>query len=416
MRAKHKQTEVGYIPEDWEMFDLGEIINYTKGFAFKSSDYQSDGTRIVRVSDTTYDSITDENAVFIDQTKASAYGKWELKENDLIISTVGSKPPMWDSLVGKVIRVEKKYEGSLLNQNAVLIRAKNNKSYKQYILLNNLNTDRYIKFIESIFRGNANQASITLDELFKFQIALPNDVEEQRVIAKALSDVDKLIGVLGRLIAKKLLIKQGAMQELLTGKRRLPGFSGEWEVKKVCQFGEIVTGGTPPTNTKDYWGGYIPWVTPTDISTHKDIIETERQISTLGLSRLRKLPVNSVLVTCIASIGKNVILRRVGASNQQINAIIPNAENDSDFLYYLFEANIDYLKNNAGITATSIISKREFSELTFLVPRRKEQQAIATVLSDMDSEIVALEERLEKTKLMKQGMMQELLTGRIRLI
>jgi type I restriction enzyme S subunit len=335
---------------------------------------------------------------------------------------------MYDLRRGDVIFVRSSVKPSGVGLTAVVMNDLPKTVFSGFLIrfrdegLLDINFKKYC-FYEEKFRRKVISASsvsantnINQESLKQLSIAIPLAKGEQQAIAEVLNDFDSLIESLGILIAKKQLIKQGAMQMLLTGKRRLPGFSGEWEVKKVCQFGEIVTGGTPPTNTKDYWGGYIPWVTPTDISTHKDIIETERQISTLGLSRLRKLPVNSVLVTCIASIGKNVILRRVGASNQQINAIIPNAENDSDFLYYLFEANIDYLKNNAGITATSIISKREFSELTFLVPRRKEQQAIATVLSDMDSEIVALEERLEKTKLMKQGMMQELLTGRIRLI
>jgi type I restriction enzyme, S subunit len=123
-----------------------------------------------------------------------------------------------------------------------------------------------------------------------------------------------------------------------------------------------------------------------------------------------------VLITCIASIGKNAILKSEGGCNQQINAVIPNQNNNAEFLYYLFEAAKQYLLANAGITATMIISKATFSELKFRIPLRQEQTAIAAVLTDMDAELVALEQRREKTRALKQAMMQELLIGKTRLV
>lgn len=240
---------------------------------------------------------------------------------------------------------------------------------------------------------------------------------EQCAIAAVLSDMDAYIVALEKLIAKKLSVKQGAMQELLTGKRRLPGFTGEWIEKKLGEIGEIVTGSTPSTSLSEYWEGNILWVTPTDITDKKNIQNVERKISELGLSKIRELPPNSLLVTCIASIGKNAILRTRGASNQQINAIIPYVEYDVDFLYYLIEINKLLIEGKAGITATKIVSKTEFAEIELKFPQIKNEQiAIATVLSDMDSEIDALTAKIEKAKCIKQGMMSELLTGRIRLV
>ncbi len=404
------------IPENWDIVELGSLIDYIKGFAFKSDDYQSDGVRIIRVSDTTFDSIKGVNQIYIAHDKAYLYSKWMLKEYDLILSTVGSKPPMYDSMVGKVIIIEKQYDGALLNQNAVLIRAKRRKPYKQILLLNHLRTKRYLRYIELIFRGNANQASITLNDLFHFQLALPHNDVEQQAIATALSDVDALITSLDKLIAKKRDIKQATMQQLFTGKTRLPEFSKEWEVKKLGDIGETITGSTPPTSVKEFWNGDIPWVTPTDINNQKYIYSTEREITSIGLNATRELPQNSVLVTCIASIGKNAILKRRGSSNQQINAIIPSNNYDADFIYYLMEISKDYLLSKAGITATNIISKKVLLEIRFSFPTKAEQQAIATVLSDMDAEIVALEQRRDKTRALKQGMMQELLTGKTRLL
>ncbi len=143
---------------------------------------------------------------------------------------------------------------------------------------------------------------------------------------------------------------------------------------------------------------------------------SERTLTQKGLNAIRALPANTVLVTCIASIGKNAILKTVGGCNQQINAVTPNKNNSAEFLYYVFEANKQYLLANAGTTATSIISKAAFEQLTFKVPPLPEQTAIAAILSVMDAEIAALEARRDKTCTLKQGIMQELLMGRTRLV
>ena len=259
--------------------------------------------------------------------------------------------------------------------------------------------------------GNLGLATIR-----QTQIPIPPTKVEQEAIAEALSDADALIESLEQLIAKKRHIKQGAMQELLTGKNRLPGFSGEWEVKRVAEFGEIITGGTPNTQVNVFWGEGYPWITPTDISRYCDMYTSERTITQKGLNAIRVLPSNTVLVTCIASIGKNAILKVVGGCNQQINAIVPNTSFSADFLYYLFEVNKQYLIANSGTTATSIISKKTFEELIFKVPFIYEQNDIALFLSDMDNEITVLEEKLEKAHHLKQGMMQNLLSGKIRLV
>ena len=255
---------------------------------------------------------------------------------------------------------------------------------------------------------------IYINNLAQVEIELP-PIIEQNAIAEVLSDVDGLINALDALIAKKRAIKQATMQQLLTGRTRLPGFSGAWETKRVSEFGDVITGATPSTKINAFWGGPYPWITPTDITSERDMTVSERTITQEGLNAIRTLSPNTVLVTCIASIGKNAILRTTGGCNQQINAVTPNDAHNAEFLYYLFEFNSNYLLANAGITATNIVSKAAFSNLVFDVPPLKEQRAIATVLSDMDAEITALEQRRDKTIAIKQGMMQQLLTGKVRL-
>lgn len=416
-REGYKKTEVGVIPEDWEVVKLKEIIDYTKGYAFKSSEYKENGVRIIRVSDTDYDSIKNSDPIYIDENDYKKYENWSLKENDLILSTVGSKPPMYNSMVGKVVKVDIMNSGSLLNQNAVKLSARNKNESTQLLIFNNLKTKNYLSYIEKIFRGNANQASITLNELFEYQVPLPEDLIEQKAIAKALTDTDNLIQSIEKLIDKKEKIKQGTMQELLTGKKRLDGFSGEWEVKKLVDIGDIVTGNTPSTSDAGNYGGDFLFVGPGDLGTNKYIKNTEKKLSNKGYSLARKYPANSILVTCIGStIGKMGVAYEELSSNQQINSIIPNNTYSSDFMYYSLSNISNKIKASASEQAVPIINKSTFGLIELLVPELDEQRAIAQILSDMDQEIQGLREKLEKYKAVKKGMMQELLTGRVRLI
>lgn len=473
----YKQTEAGDIPLDWECHNFGDLVDYKKGYAFKSEQYGETGTRIIRVSDTSYADIKDESPIFISDKLATLYQAWSLREGDLIFSTVGSKPPMYDSLVGKAIYVTKKHEGSLLNQNAVRIRAKSKTEGIQALLLNHFRTERYIDFIEVIYRGNANQASITLENLFEFKIPLPSVEKEQTAIANALSDVDALISELEKLIAKKQAIKTATMQQLLTGRTRLPQFAlredgtptnspgtallnekgdagaggpkgegqdglrkstksselGEipedWEVKT---YGEVFTFLSTSTNSRADLseGGDFGYVHYGDIHTEWN---NKLDLNKERLPRISKNIVSSAfvmdgdLIMADASedyegIGKTVEVFNVG-DKQLVAGLHTFLLRDKEkvladgFRGYLHS--IPAVKCSFDRLATGMkvygISKKNLSSVCIPVPSLEEQTAIATILSDMDAETQALEQRLGKTRQIKQGIMQELLTGRTRL-
>jgi type I restriction enzyme S subunit len=203
---------------EWKEFSLGGISDYVKGFAFSSESYKNEGVRIIRISDTTSDSIKNEGGIYVDEIEAYKFKKWELKEHDLVFTTVGSRPPLYDSMVGKVIKIEKKFEGSLLNQNAVIIRGK--EIVNQVFLYNQFKNRRYLEFVESIVRGNANQVSVTLENLFSYKIKLPS-IEEQVAIANLLQCADTEIQLLKTKLIQLKEQKKGLMQVLLTGKKRL---------------------------------------------------------------------------------------------------------------------------------------------------------------------------------------------------
>ncbi|MGL4568146.1 MAG: restriction endonuclease subunit S, partial [Fusobacteriaceae bacterium] len=215
---------------EWEEKKLGEVINYKKGFAFKSNIYTDQGIRIIRISDTTYNSIKKENPVYINKENSDQYNDWEISEGDLIVSTVGSRPPLYDSMVGKIVKVPKGLEKCFLNQN--LVRLRTIDGYNRNFVHQNLIKKDYISYIETIVRGNANQVSITLEDLYAYEINFPS-LPEQEEIATFLSSVDSKIEKLER---KKELweqYKKGMMQKIFSQELRFRDENGEdypeWE-------------------------------------------------------------------------------------------------------------------------------------------------------------------------------------------
>ena len=281
------------------------------------------------------------------------------------------------------------------------IRTKQNRDF----IFQYLNFDTFTKKVIEKCTGS-NYPAINASVFSNLMILLP-PLDEQEKIAEILSTWDEAINLTINLIENKKQFKKALMQNLLTAKTN-------WHTTILDNVGEIITGSTPSTTNEKFWNGEIAWITPTDIGDKKDIFIGERSITQDGLNATRELPANSLLVTCIASIGKNAILKVKGSCNQQINALVPNKNFNVDFLYYLLEFEKERLKNLAGITATLIISKALFSKFKISFPNIIEQQKIAEVLTACDDEINLLNLKLENLKKQKQGLMQKLLKGEIR--
>jgi len=175
--GKFVESELGMIPEGWEVRSIGEFVKHQKGFAFKSSWYQDQGKIIVRVSDTTSNSIDLSTCNKISEEQALNYKTYELKTNDIIIATVGSWPPNYSSVVGKVVRVPSTAEGGLLNQNAVKLSMKVKEVNQQGLLYFTLKTDRFLNYIVNSAQGSASQASIKLTDIFNYPIPFGRDIK-----------------------------------------------------------------------------------------------------------------------------------------------------------------------------------------------------------------------------------------------
>ncbi len=196
---------------EWEEKTLGEVTTYTKGFAFKSDDYQEDGIRIIRVSDLTASAIKQNNkSIFIDSSKIDKYESYRIKRNDILITTVGSKPDLIESAVGRGILITNNDEG-LLNQN--LLKLNHSTGLENGFLFRQINSERYITHIKNIQRGNANQSNITLKDLFEFVVFICG-YKEQTKIANFLTAIDEKITNNQTQLDAVKQYKQGLLQQM----------------------------------------------------------------------------------------------------------------------------------------------------------------------------------------------------------
>ncbi|XVK96831.1 restriction endonuclease subunit S [Staphylococcus nepalensis] len=251
------------------------------------------------------------------------------------------------------------------------------------------------------------------DSIFK-TMPIPYPIkEEQQIIGDFFSKLDRQIELEEQKLAKLEEQKKGYMQKIFSQELRFKDENGndypEWEDKLISDIGKVVTGNTPSKKDNDYWNSnqYV-WVTPTDISNKKNIYTSGYQLSQKGFSKARQLPKNTLLITCIASIGKNAILRIEGSCNQQINAVIPNDNYDVDYLYYAFEDVSKLMKSIAGKTATQIVNKAVFEKLLLNVPIYEEQQKISGFLNKVDILIDKQTQKIDELKLRKQGFSQKM--------
>ena len=190
----------------------------------------------------------------------------------------------------------------------------------------------------------------------------------------------------------------------------------EWEVKRIGDFGKVVTGSTPPTNDLENYGSLYKFVGPVDITEKKYIGKTEKSLSKKGFSLSRCMPKRSVLFTCIGStIGKCAIANEDLTSNQQINAIICDTDHSPEYLYYELSNRSNRIRQIAAEQAVPIINKSTFENFKIICPPLSEQEIIANVLSLWDIAIEKQSELIEKLTLRKRALMQQLLTGKTRL-
>ncbi|MEF5001587.1 restriction endonuclease subunit S [Escherichia coli] len=412
------------VPKGWSESYLGEVVTYKKGYAFNSSLYAEEGIRIVRISDTTRDSIHSDNPVFIAGGNVEGLEQYSLFENDIILSTVGSRPHLLDSMVGKAVKVPRSAHNSLLNQNLVKLIPKKTKITNEY-LFSMLKTKEFIQFISNLVRGNANQVSITLADLFKYKFILPS-LPEQKKIAQILSTWDKAISVTEKLLANSQQQKKALMQQLLTGKKRLldengTRFSETWKLYALSKlFQRVTTKNNGKSNNVVTISGQHGLIKQEDFFKKTVASDTLDGYFLLkkGQFAYNKSYSNGYPMGAIKRL--NRYPEGVVTTLYICFELTTPKKSCGDYWEHYFESG---LLNNSlsqiaheGGRAHGLLNVKpsDFFSLKVAVPGFEEQQKIASVLSAADTEISTLEKKLACLKDEKKALMQQLLTGKRR--
>ena len=409
VKSGYKKTDIGVIPSDWKVKTLEEIA---------SIDQESLGGATPGKFTFKYISLEDVNYGHLkshsEQTFSTAPSRARrvIRNKDILLSTV--RPNLKSHLLFK-----EKQGDWVCSTGFSTIRFRNNETLPEYVF-QQLLFSYTEKQINNLLVGS-NYPAINNRDVKRLAIPTPEH-EEQCAIATALGDMDELLESLNSLITKKRAIKQATMQQLLSGKTRLSGHKEKWNTKQLGELSEIRSGGTPSTSDKSAWSGKIPWCTPTDITAlngKKYLSQTSRTITEHGLrtSSAELIPKNSIIMTTRATLGECAINLVPMTTNQGFKNLIPSNNIHTEFLYYLLSTQKQELARLASGSTFLEIGKEQLRQLTLYIPKSKEEQAdISKAVSEIDKETEALNNYVEKMTSLKLAMMQELLTGRTRLI
>jgi type I restriction enzyme, S subunit len=400
LKEGYKQTEVGVIPEDWKCVELDQlnpfITSGSRGWADFYSEY---GDPFVRITNMFRESISLDlqDLRYVNLPIGANEGKrTQLSDGDLLISITAD--------IGIISYVDERLQKpAYINQHIALVRFDKEKINSQFIsyFLSHESSQKW-------FRGGTDQgakAGMSLITVRKIKTAIP-PLAEQEAIACTLSDIDALIESLDRLLTKKRQIKQGAMQELLRSK-------DGWVVKRLGEICEIGMGRTPPRLNGAFWGKGYKWLSIADLKS-KVVNESKEEITSLAAADMKIIPKGTLLMSFKLSLGRLCFAGCDLFTNEAIcsfNQLQANAE----FLYYIL-GRTDFSLYGKQAVKGYTLNKESLNLIEVSLPSIPEQIEIANILSDMDAEIDSISAKLTKTRQLKQGMMHELLTGRIRLV
>lgn len=425
LKSGYKQTEVGVIPEDWgnctiqDLIDRNVIVEHLDGnhgeLYPRSHEFRGFGVPYITANDLTGRGVSFANCKFLPENRARQFRKGLARNGDVLFAH--------NATVGPTGLLSTNLDYVILSTTATYFRCdleELNNEFFLYLLQSPLFIPQYQAVMSQSTR---NQVPITAQR--KLLVVIPPTLAEQEAIAEALSDADALIDSLEQLITKKRQLKQGAMQNLLTGKKRLPSFSGEWRtVPLVDVIDHCSSGATPYRGRAEFYKGTVKWISSGELN-YNVIGDTIEHISEEAVRKtnLKIHPAGTFLmaITGLEAAGTRGSCGIVGSpatTNQSCMAIYPNEELLTEYLfhYYVFrgdELALTYCQGTKQQSYTARLVKILPIELP---PTIDEQTAIATILSDMDTEIAALEAKLAKSRQLKQAMMQELLTGKTRLV
>ena len=401
----YKQTELGIIPEDWEVKQIRDGLTLLTDFDANGSfadmaanvqTYIGGGYAwYVRATDLEQQTPLSE-VKYVDESSYRFLKKSSLYGGEVLLAKRGE--------IGKVYLFEAKTMYATLAPNLYLLKLNQEiDSNYLYYYLKSTNGQKALKDINA----STSLGALYKEDVKNLHILYPSPVE-QRAIAEALSDMDGLIAALDKKIAKKRLIKQGTMQQLLTGKKRLPGYTDPWAEKKLGEISNIKMGQSPSSIFYNFEGKGLPL-----IQGNADIVNRKSIVRIYTSQITKRCEAGDILLSVRAPVGAVGKASSESCIGRGVCAI--KYTNDFIYQYFIFIEN-NWSQYSRGSTFDSINSD-ELYDIKIKLPRsNSEQTVIATILTDMDKEIADLEARRDKCSFLKSGMMQKLLTGQIRLI
>ena len=418
-RVGHTPAGIANVPQDWTVRTISEIADVKTG-PFGSSlhqrDYVDEGTPIITVEHLGERGVIHEDLPLVSDYDHSRLASYRLKQGDIVFSRVGS--------VDRNSLISEKEDGWLFSGRLLRVRVTDKNTCPAYLSYN-FNSEPFKRRVRDVAVGQT-MASLNTQILNSVSVVLP-PFQEQYAIAEALSDMDEMLDSLEALIAKNQEVKLGAMQQLLTGERRLPGFEAPWEPISMGRLG-LIYGGLSGKQKDDFGNGNARYVTFMNVMANTLIgsHHAERVRVKPGESQNRVLK-GDLLFNATSETPNELAMGAV--MDEEVDDLYVNSFcfgfriHDPHSCYPLYLAY--FFRDSAGRSIVSSLaqgatrynmSKTQFSSLELSMPEFREQREIANILRDMDAGIEALEQRRDKTLAIKQGMMQELLTGRTRLI
>lgn len=412
-----KETDIGCVPREWDLCNFGENSKIKARIGWQgltTKEYKNSGDYfLITGTDFENNNIKWETCHYVDKFRYDQDVNIQIKDNDILITK--------DGTIGKVAFVDKMTKPATLNSGVFVIRPINS-CYEPKFLFYVLKSFYFDKFLKQLTAGSTINHLYQKD-IVKFNFVSPS-IDEQKAIATALSDMDDLILSLEKLISKKKLIKEGAMQELLYGKKRLDGFSGNWSLKSVGELCEVKGGKRLPKGyTLEDNKNNHPYIRVSDMYMG-GISEVGIKYVPIEIAKIidnYKISKDDLFISVAGTLG---IIGRIPESLDGANLTenankLCNIKCNKVFLMYALQSD-RIQKTISGIStigAQPKLALTKIKDFKICLPDMiEEQEAIAKILSDMDNEIEILGKKLDKYKNIKDGMMEELLTGKRRLV
>lgn len=403
---------------------LGEVCDFFNGGAWSDKEYVNEGIPVLKVTNCKSTGFQLDNLNYLSEKSREKYKKNNLIIGDIIVATVGSHPNLIESAAGRSCIVNSQVEGFYLNQNAVCIRTKDKRILSQKYLGYLCKCADFQHYIQSRGRGAANQMRIAISSIKEYSFTLP-DFENQQYIADILSAYDDLI----ENNQKQIKLLEEAAQRLYKEwfvDLRFPGHENTkivdgvpegWNECTVESFGTVITGKTPPTSNKEYYtNGKVPFVTIPDMHNVVYPLKTEKRLTIEGAQTQKNkyIPPNSVMISCIGTVGLVSIATEVCQTNQQINSIILNNEDD---LYFFYESMLrmkdlmDGLGSN-GATMTNV-NKSKLEKLIIISPSKDIVKQYNDVCKPLFESALNLSRKNVYLKNMREALLPKLMSGEV---